>query len=60
MRRKGRTIDLVEEGSEEADYLDRNGAHANAGGQELTRILARSDPRIIEVWEKFLRGTRKK
>jgi hypothetical protein len=50
----------VEEGSEELRYLDFRGANANVGGEAVTHILLRPDPRTIEVWEEFLHGTQHK
>ncbi len=56
-RRKGRTIVIAKEGSEELRFLRYFGANANAGGERLTHIILLEDPRKIEVLEEFLHGT---
>ena len=60
IRAKGRTIELVAEGSEELRLLDTMGANANVGGESMTHILLRADPRKIEILEEFLHGTQLK
>ena len=35
-------------------------ANANVGGEEMTHILLRQDPRKVEVLEEFLHGTQKR
>jgi len=57
IRAKRRTIDFVLEGSEELRYLNKMGVNANVGGELMTHILLREDPRKIEVLEEFLHGT---
>jgi hypothetical protein len=53
VHRKGRAI----EGSDDLRYLDFLCANANVGGERLTHILLRENPRVLEVWEEFLHGT---
>lgn len=57
MRSKGRTIEFAVERSDDLRYLDSMSANANVGGERLTHILLRKDPRTIEAWEEFLHGT---
>jgi len=57
---KNRTIEYACPGSDELRYLDKMGVNANVGGERLTHILLREDPRTIEVWEEFLHGTQSK
>jgi hypothetical protein len=54
---KGRSVSYAKLGSEELRYLDYMQANANVGGESLTQILLRHDPRKIEVIEEFLHGT---
>jgi len=57
IRAKGRIIKIVQEGSEEARYLDFIGAEANVGGESMTHILLRQNPGKAAVLEEFLHGT---
>ena len=57
IRRKGRTIVIVREGSEERRLLERFNANANVGGEKLTHIILLSDARKVEALEEFLHGT---
>lgn len=57
IRSKGRTIKIVQEGSEEARYLDFIGAEANVGGETMTHILLRQNPGKAAALEEFLHGT---
>lgn len=57
VQRKGRIIFFATEGSEELRYLDYIGAEANVGGENLTNILLRENPRKAAVLEEFLHGT---
>lgn len=57
IRAKGRTIKIVQEGSEEARYLDFIGAEANVGGETMTHILLRTNPGKAAALEEFLHGT---
>jgi len=57
---KGRTISYARPGSDELRYLDAMRANANVGGDKLTHILLREDPRKIEVLEEFLHGTQQR
>lgn len=56
-RSKGRTINIVKEGSEEARYFDFIGAEANVGGETMTNILLRPNPGKAAALEEFLHGT---
>jgi len=60
IRRKGRTIEVATEGSDELRYLNAMRAHAKVGGETLSHILLKEDSRRIEVWEEFLHGTQYK
>lgn len=60
VKRKGRSIIFAIEGTDELRYLNTNQANANVGGELLTHIILREDPREIEVWEEFLHGTQQK
>jgi hypothetical protein len=60
MRSKGRSIQIALEGTEELRFLDLWPANASVGGELMTDILLREEPRLIEVWEEFLHGTQKK
>lgn len=57
IRSKGRTIKIVQEGSEEARYLDFIGAEANVGGETMSHILLRPNPGKAAALEEFLHGT---
>lgn len=57
MARKGRTIKIAQEGSEEMRYLDFIGAEANVGGEDLTHMLLRPNPGKAAALEEFLHGT---
>ena len=57
IRPKSRTIKIVQEGSEEARYLDFIGAEANVGGETMTDILLRKNPGKAAALEEFLHGT---
>ncbi len=57
VRSKGRTIKFVQEGSDEARYLDFIGAEANVGGETMSHILLRPNPGKAAVLEEFLHGT---
>lgn len=57
---KGRTINYALPNSDELRYLDFMGANANVGGENLTHILLRRDPRKVEVLEEFLHGAQKR
>lgn len=57
IRSKGRTIKIVQEGSEEARYLDFIGAEANVGGETMSHILLRPNPGKAAALEAFLHGT---
>lgn len=60
MEKKGRTIVLARDGSEELRYLRFMRAHANVGGSDLAHIILQEDARKIEALEEFLHGTQKK
>jgi hypothetical protein len=60
VEKKGRTLVIATQGSEELRYLQFMDAHANVGGEELTHIILKEDPRKIEVLEEFLHGTQKR
>jgi hypothetical protein len=60
VRSKGRAIGFALPGSDELRYLDYMRANANVGGEKLTHILLRQDPRKAEVLEEFLHGTQKR
>lgn len=57
IRAHGRTIKIVQEGSEEARYLDFIGAEANVGGATMRHILLRPNPGKAAALEEFLHGT---
>ena len=57
---KGRTVTYALPGSDELRYLDFMQANANVGGEKMTHILLRQDPRKVEVLEEFLHGTQKR
>lgn len=57
---KGRTIHYALPDTDDLRYLDYMRANANVGGEELTNILFRQDPRKVEVLEEFLHGTQKR
>lgn len=50
-------MNVVQEGSEEARYLDFMGAEANAGGETMSHILLRPNPGKAAALEEFLHGT---
>jgi hypothetical protein len=60
VRSKGRRINFALPGSDELRYLDYMHANANVGGEKMTHILRRQDPRKVEVLEEFLHGTQKR
>ena len=57
---KGRTITYAIPVSDELRYLDYWRANANVGGENMTDILLRQNPRKIEVLKEFLHGARKR
>jgi hypothetical protein len=57
---KGRTIAFASPGSDELRYLEYMQANANVGGEAMTHILLRRDPRRIELIEEFLHGTQQR
>jgi hypothetical protein len=57
---KGRTIVYAAPHSEELRYLEFMRANANVGGERMTHILLRTQPRKIEVLEEFLHGTQQR
>jgi hypothetical protein len=60
MKSKGRDLQIAVEGTEELRFLNFMSANANVGGELMTNILLRIEPRVIEVWEEFLHGTQKR
>ena len=57
IRSKGRSVNIVKDGSMEARYLDAIEAEANVGGETMTHILLRQNPGKAAALEEFLHGT---
>ena len=57
IRSKGRSVNIVKDGSMEARYLDAIEAEANVGGETMTHILLRPNPGKAAALEEFLHGT---
>ena len=57
IRSKGRSVNIVKDGSMEARYLDAIEAEANVGGETMTHILPRQNPGKAAALEEFLHGT---
>lgn len=57
IQRKGRTIVIAREGSEERRLLEWFNANANVGGETLRHIILLPDARKVEAEEEFLHGT---
>ena len=60
VRKKGRTIDIVKQGSDDYLYMQKHGWEANAGGENLTHVLLRENPSKVALLEEFLHGTQYK
>lgn len=57
VRRKGRSVVIAVDGSDEKRMLQCHKANANVGGESHRHVILQEDARKIEVLEEFLHGT---